>query len=102
VKQSVQPCSDEDAGMAFTGTDEALSDMMDYAEATGAPLLWKDDPRLPSPFLLLRVEGAQHVRPAEGLYRAFIEGKFPGVEAQVMEPRDEHLRRLMRGPDAPL
>ena len=88
--------------MAFTGTEEALSAVMTYAEATGAPLLWRQDLRLPSPFLLLRVSDAQDVRPAEGLYGAFIEGKFPGVEGCVLEPRDDDLRQQMRGPDAPL
>jgi hypothetical protein len=88
--------------MAFTGAHEALSAMMASAEATGAQLLWRQDPRLPSPFLLLRVGEPQHVRPAEDLYGAFIDGKFPGVEGQVLEPRDDRLRQLMRGPDAPL
>jgi hypothetical protein len=88
--------------MAFTGTEEALSAMITYAETTGAPMHWREDPSLPSPFLLLRVDGAQHVRPAESLYQAFIDGMFPGVECKVLEPRDDRLRQQMRGPDAPL
>lgn len=47
MTQPVQPCSDDGAGMAFTGTEEALEAMMAYAEATGAPLLWRQHPRLP-------------------------------------------------------
>lgn len=82
----VQPCSDDEAGMVFTGTEEALSGMMAYAEAAGAPLLWRQHPLLPAPFLLLHVRSALHVRPAESLVRAFMEGKFPGIEARVLEP----------------
>lgn len=102
MAQPVQSCSAAEAGMAFTGTEEALSAMITYAKATGAPLLWRQDPRLPSPFLLLSAGDAQHVIPAERLYGAFIEGKFPGVETRVLEPREDNLRQQMRGPDAPL
>ena len=88
--------------MAFTGSPEVLSNMLAFAQATGAVLLWREDERLPSPFLLLQVSSEAEVRPAEGLYSAFVEGKFPGVEGRVLEPADDDLRRLMRGPDAPL
>ena len=96
-----EPTKPDEAGMAFSGTPEALSAMLAYAESTGAVLLWRQDERLPSPFLLLRVSGADEVRPAEGLYDAFIAGKFRGVQGHVLEPANDDLRRLMRGPDAP-
>lgn len=100
MAQPSKPCSPDEGGMAFTGTPGALSTLLAFADQTGAVLLWREDERLPSPFLLLRVSCAAEVKPAERLYAAFLEGKFPGVERRALAPTDDHLGRQMLGPDA--
>lgn len=93
----IEPCAPDDAGLAFKGPEEALSSVLAYAKGIGATLLWREDERVSGPFLLMRYRTAEQVRPAEQLHRAFTEGMFPDVEAFVLEPADESLRRKMRG-----